>query len=252
MSAACAGFEELDMGRAVVSRGAEHACGVPALSRKFSRRIRLFSLDGSARLGSWSRIAADPNDLEGASLCPTALIPMLTRRTFILAGVAGGAALVAARWLRSGRDTRTATPPIEPLAALDPGAPAIVAAIVPVLLGGALPIDPAPRADAVDETVTRVARAVSGLPPAAQRELGELFALLDFAPARLALTRVTGEWAHAGETDVAAFLERWRASRFTLLRSAYDALHQLVFAAWYGNPRSWPAIGYGGPPALSP
>jgi hypothetical protein len=39
-------------------------------------------------------------------------------------------------------------------------------------------------------------------------------------------------------------------SGFMLLRSAYDALHQLVFAAWYGNPRSWPAIGYAGPPVL--
>jgi hypothetical protein len=39
-------------------------------------------------------------------------------------------------------------------------------------------------------------------------------------------------------------------SGFALLRSAYDALHQIVLAAWYGNPRSWPAIGYGGPPSV--
>jgi hypothetical protein len=62
---------------------------------------------------------------------------------------------------------------------------------------------------------------------------------------------VTSPWAEAGRDDVAAFLDGWRTSGFTLLRSAYDALHQLVFAAWYGNPRSWPAIGYAGPPALS-
>jgi hypothetical protein len=35
-----------------------------------------------------------------------------------------------------------------------------------------------------------------------------------------------------------------------LLRSGYAALHQLVLAAWYGNARAWPAIGYGGPPSL--
>ena len=35
-----------------------------------------------------------------------------------------------------------------------------------------------------------------------------------------------------------------------LQRTAYDALHQIIFAAWYGNPRSWPAIGYAGPPEL--
>ena len=55
-------------------------------------------------------------------------------------------------------------------------------------------------------------------------------------------------WSDAGAAEVAAFLERWRAVGFTLLRSAYDALHQIIFAAWYGNPRSWPAIGYPGPP----
>jgi len=176
---------------------------------------------------------------------------MLNRRTFILAGVAGSAALIAAHWLRKGNDARALTPGIVPLAQLDAGAPAIVAAVVPVLLAGGLPIDPAARTDAVNETVTNVARAVSGLPPAAQRELGELFALLDFAPARIALTGLTTGWTQASEDDIAAFLDRWRASRFLLLRSAYDALHQLVFAAWYGNPKSWPAIGYGGPPALS-
>ena len=35
-----------------------------------------------------------------------------------------------------------------------------------------------------------------------------------------------------------------------LKRSAYDALHQLILAAWYGNGRSWAGIGYPGPPKL--
>jgi len=28
-------------------------------------------------------------------------------------------------------------------------------------------------------------------------------------------------------------------------------LHQLVLAAWYGNPRAWSSIGYLGPPVLA-
>jgi hypothetical protein len=176
---------------------------------------------------------------------------MLTRRTFILAGAAGGAALVAAYWLRRDNGAQPLTPEVAALAHLDPAGPAIVTAIVPVLLVGALPLDPVSRTNAVNETVTNVARAVSGLPPAAQHELSQLFALLAFAPARFALTGLTTAWSQARESDVAAFLDRWQASRFVLMRSAYDALHQLVFAAWYGNPRSWPAIGYSGPPALS-
>jgi hypothetical protein len=119
-----------------------------------------------------------------------------------------------------------------------------------VLLDGALPAAGLERREAIDETVGNVARAIAGLPPAAQRELGELFALLGFGPARIALARVGPPWTEASPDEVGAFLDRWRMSGFALLRSAYDALHQIVLAAWYGNPRSWPAIGYGGPPPV--
>ena len=175
---------------------------------------------------------------------------MTTRRSFLVAGVAGGAALAAAYWLRGTREPAPASGPNAALAALDADAPMIIAAIVPVILDGALPADAAARQAAVTETVANVARAVSGLGPAAQRELAELFSLLGLAPARIALAGVSTPWAQASPAAVAAFLERWRTSRWMLLRSAYDGLHQLVLAAWYGNPRSWPSIGYPGPPAI--
>ena len=176
---------------------------------------------------------------------------MTTRRTFLVAGLAGGATLAAAYWLRGARNRGPASGASAPLAALDPAAPAIIAAIVPVLLDGALPDDPAARAAAVTETVAHVARAVSGLAPAAQQELAELFSLLSLPPTRVALAGVKTPWVDASPEAVAAFLERWRTSGWMLLRSAYDALHQLILAAWYGNPRAWPSIGYPGPPALA-
>jgi hypothetical protein len=175
---------------------------------------------------------------------------MTTRRTFLVAGLAGGATLAVAWWLRGANERGAPRGVPTPLSALDPAAPAIIAAIVPVMLDGALPADPAAREAAVTETVANVAHAVSGLAPGAQHELAELFALLGLAPTRIALTGVKTTWADASPAAVAAFLERWRTSRWTLLRSAYDALHQLVLAAWYGNPGSWPAIGYPGPPAI--
>jgi hypothetical protein len=176
---------------------------------------------------------------------------MITRRTFLAAGLAGSAALGVAWWLRGTHQPPSLATGDAPLAALDPEAPAIVAAIVPVMLEGALPAEPGARDVAVGETVANVGRAVAGLAPAAQRELGQLFALLAFAPARVVLTGVGASWATADAASVAGFLERWRTSRWALLRSAYDALHQLILAAWYGNPRAWPAIGYPGPPALT-
>jgi len=173
---------------------------------------------------------------------------MTTRRTFLVVGLAGGATLAATYWLRRTRGRDSVLAADASLAALDPAAPAIVAAIVSVMLDGALPAD---RHAAVTETVANVARAVSGLAPSAQKELGELFSLLGLAPTRIALAGVMTPWADASPEAVAAFLERWRTSRWMLLRSAYDALHQLVLAAWYGNPRAWSSIGYPGPPILA-
>ena len=173
---------------------------------------------------------------------------MPTRRTFLVAGIAGATALATAGWLRSRPDTPVilgASPTV-----LDPDAYAVVAAVTPVLLDGALPGDAGKAAAAVRETVANVGLAIAGLPPAAQKELAQLFALLAFAPARIALARVSSPWPQASRDEIAAFLESWRSSRFLLLHSAYAALHQLVFAAWYGNPDSWPAIGYPGPPRL--
>jgi hypothetical protein len=133
--------------------------------------------------------------------------------------------------------------------ALDPSARAIVAALVPVLLEGALPgADGSVEARA--EVVAGVEHAVAGLPPAARKELEQLFALLSFAPTRCLVAGVWSSWPDASRESVAAFLAAWRDSRFTLLRSGYGALHQLILAAWYGNTRSWPAIGYPGPPSL--
>ena len=172
---------------------------------------------------------------------------MISRRTFIAAGLLGATALVTARWLRGPH-----APPGEPaLQALDADAQAILRAIVPVLLAGALPALALDRRSAIADTVRGIDTAVQGLPPAAQEELRQLFALLSLPPTRLALARVSAPWNDASETEVREFLDRFRRSSLTMLRSAYDALHQLTFAAWYGNDESWPQIGYPGPPDLS-
>jgi hypothetical protein len=64
----------------------------------------------------------------------------------------------------------------------------------------------------------------------------------------VALAGLTSPWEEASVEDVSTFLTRWRTSRFDLMRAGYQALTQLIQAAWYGNPRSWGAIGYPGPP----
>jgi len=175
---------------------------------------------------------------------------MITRRRFLVAGVGGTVALALVSRLRGTMAASASAPGTPPLAALDRDAPAILAAVVPVMLAGALPERGADRETAIAETLRDVTGAIAGLAPPAQQELGELFSLLGFAPARVLLAGVRSSWSEATPETVAAFLERWRTSRFELQRSAYNALHQLTLAAWYANPRSWPAIGYPGPPRI--
>jgi hypothetical protein len=115
------------------------------------------------------------------------------------------------------------------------------------MVAGALPAD-----DPVllHELVAGVEQAVGGLPPAMRKEVEQLFALLSFAPTRALIAGVWSPWHDASPASIGVYLDRWRDSRLALLRSAYGALHQLVFAAWYGNSNAWPAIGYAGPPSL--
>ncbi len=168
------------------------------------------------------------------------------RRTFIAAGAVGVGALAIAGWWK---DVLPAKVPgvVPPLSA---DGRDILRAVVPVLLAGALPAEPAAHAAAIDETMATLDHAISGLPAAAQAELAQLFALLSLPPVRLAVARIDAPWPEAAPAQVRACLDRFRDSPLTLLRAAYDALHQLTFAAWYGNPRAWPAIGYPGPPVL--
>ena len=171
----------------------------------------------------------------------------LSRRTLLKAGLAGGAALLLARWLYT--TTSTPSPAVESQPALEPDARTIIAAIIPVLLDGALPSG-ADEKPARAQALAAAELAIAGLPPATRKELDQLFSLLAFAPTRCLVAGIWSPWPQATPESISRFLSRWRDSRFVLLRSAYDALHQIVLAAWYGNPRAWPAIGYAGPPPL--
>ncbi len=135
-------------------------------------------------------------------------------------------------------------------AALSGGARDVLAGVVPVMLDGALPAEEAARALRVVATIDRIEEAVAGLPPPVQAELRDLFALLAFAPSRWLLAGVRSPWRAASNAEVAAFLQRWRLSRWMLLQQGYHALHDLVLAAFYADPASWPRIDYPGPPRL--
>jgi hypothetical protein len=170
---------------------------------------------------------------------------LASRRQFIQVGLAGAATLAAARWL-DGAPAHAAAP----FRALDARSASMVGAIVPVVLAGSLPEGTQARARAVADVVAAFDRAVSGLSPSVQREVEELFSVLRFGPTRLAFTGLWPAIEEATPAEIAAFLRRWRTSRFEIQRAGYQALTQLIQASWYDNPASWAAIGYPGPPPV--
>lgn len=163
----------------------------------------------------------------------------ISRRTFLKAGLIGTVALATAGGLyRASRHVE-----LPGKFVLDSSARSILGAIVPVVLKDA--IDPTPAA--LESAISGVRDAIAGLPLTTQKEVQDLFALLSFAPARRFLAGLPDDWPQATPEDIAAFLQRWRVSRLSLLQNAYHALHDLITGSWYGNESSWAAIGYPGP-----
>jgi hypothetical protein len=165
-----------------------------------------------------------------------------TRREFLRAGAAGAVLLALLRRMPARADA--------PLGVLEADQRQALAAIIPVMLAGALPEGKA-RAQAVSDVADGVEAAVAGLPLHLQDEVAQLFGLLTFAPARCLVAGVWRPWSQAHPDDIGAFLQSWRGSRFSLLQSAYHALHELIMASWYARSESWAALGYPGPPRLT-
>ena len=168
----------------------------------------------------------------------------MNRRGFLKLGLLGSTALaLGGAWVvwRDSNDTHESGPARDRIAL-------IISAIAPVMLAGALPADTAQRADGVARVVKDVKAVIGTFPADVQREIADLFRLLDIGIARRLVAGVSTDWNHAKPDEIAAFLERWRTSRLGILQVGYFALHDLVLGAWYSDQATWPAIGYPGPP----
>ena len=124
----------------------------------------------------------------------------------------------------------------------------ILASLAPVMLAGSLPAN---NDSALRALIEGFDIAVAGLTPSVQAEVAQLMMLLRVAPLRMAATGVMKPWHLASHDEIARFLTGWRYSSIAKLRSAYDALHQLCYGAWYGNTMSWAGTSYPGPPKIA-
>jgi hypothetical protein len=165
-----------------------------------------------------------------------------SRRSFLKAGALAALVLAA-----GGGIYRHTHPPAPKGFVLDGEARSALHAAVPAILAGMLPAEPPARARAIAAATERVNQTILGLPLATQQEVRDLFGLLALGPARRLLTGIPRGWGEATDADVSRWLQDWRTHRIALLRTAYQALHDLVLGSWYSDAANWAAIGYPGP-----
>lgn len=120
--------------------------------------------------------------------------------------------------------------------------------IAPVMLSGALPADDLARAQGIESMLRYLDTAIHNLGPHNEKQITDLFMLVDMRITRGLATGVWSTWQDASDADIEQFLNRWRDSSISLLRLAYNALNKLMAATWYGQPTAWSAAHYPGPP----
>ncbi len=134
---------------------------------------------------------------------------------------------------------------------LSPSDQILLFAIIPVMLKDALPGSEKGRNAAIREVIAGFDTTIIHFSPAVRKEIRQLLDLLQFPVTRIVLTGVMSPWHQEDALGVRSFLTRWQTSRFSLFRSGYSALHDLIAGAWYASPDSWKRISYPGPPELN-
>ncbi len=166
----------------------------------------------------------------------------MQRRNLLKIGLASGAVLTLAgggtallyepAW-REGRLTETGR--------------RVLGAVARAVLDGTLPADAGTQQAAIASHLERMDATLRAMPPATQREVGDLLALLALPPGRLALASLATDWARGGVAQIQTALQAMRSSRLALRQQAYHALRDLTHAAYFADSATWAQLGYPGP-----
>ncbi|HEX4780091.1 MAG TPA: hypothetical protein VH301_05015 [Usitatibacter sp.] len=160
-------------------------------------------------------------------------------------GAAGAALLAASHWL----GTAYAAPRERSI--YSARASSLVKALAPVVLEGVLPAAEDERVRAIEDIAVGFGVSLAALGSEAQEDFAQLFNFLDFAPTRIAFAGLWRPLDESSPAELREFLQRWRFSRHDVQQAGYQALTQLIQAAWYDLPAAWPRIAYPGPPRLA-
>lgn len=183
----------------------------------------------------------------------------LNRRSFLRTGL-GGALFLGTVSVTAGL-SGCATAPADRLGAVETRMDAryrfrfltaddidLFEALLPAILGAALPGQPGARRRVIAGTVERIDAGIHKFGPANQKELRQLFDLLNFSLTRITIARVWSPWPRVTTGQADEFLERWRSSSIGLFNNGYMALTKISNVAFYGYRENWHLSGYPGPP----
>ncbi len=115
------------------------------------------------------------------------------------------------------------------------------------VLDGSLQAAPNRESAGLGDLPRRIEVLVTQLPPHAQDEISQLMALLSSAIGRTTFAGLATPWEDASTADIQVCLQGMRTSRLALRRQAYQALHDLIGAAYFSDADTWPMLGYPGP-----
>lgn len=164
------------------------------------------------------------------------------RRDFLRAGFLGSAVLatISSTALLTG----CSQIPQKGLRLLRPADVQLLRALIPVVMGGALPQEREARSKMLDTLVGGLDAAVFSTSVSGRKQFLQLFDLLTFAPTRFLLAGMKSDWAESSAQEVDAFLQKWQYSSVGLFNAGYNGLVQAIKMQWYVQPESWAAIGY--------
>lgn len=169
----------------------------------------------------------------------------MQRRTLLKVGIATGALLAVAggtlALLRPGRADGRLTVPAQ----------VMFTALARAVLAELLPAQDADQARAMQGLLQRIEGTIAGMPPGLQAEVDELLTIAASAPGRLALLGVGSSWDAVSTDELTRALQALRLSGLALRQQVFHAFRDMIAAAWFAEPATWAAIGYGGPRAMT-
>lgn len=172
-------------------------------------------------------------------------VSLFSRRSLVRGSIGGGLLLGLGGFGLALQSTTRGRAPTESLRVLSLDEYAIMQSVASRVCPQ--PAPDVPGADGVDVGVL-VDRLLERMGPEASADVKKVLALFENGLVGALFLERTKPFTQLDPEAQDRVLLAWRDSSLTLRRSVYRALCSLTASMYYADPRTWPGIGYPGPP----